>query len=154
MDESEWIEIGSVETLRRKELQTVRVGRHRVALTCRDGVFFAISAVCNHVGGPLGEGRLVGDYVECPWHYWKFHHATGLGEPGYEADAVPAYPVRVEDGRVLVDISAGTPRSRAPHAPHPLARAAQGTRTHPGLRPLHHGDDRGSPALQHVRCAP
>lgn len=122
MREDGWIDIGSVEELAGRELQTVRAGRTRIALTFRDGVFTAISAVCNHVGGPLGEGRLVGDYVECPWHFWKFHHATGLGEPGFEEDAVPAWPVRVEGGRVLVNLSAGTPRQKKPHAPHPLAR--------------------------------
>jgi nitrite reductase/ring-hydroxylating ferredoxin subunit/multimeric flavodoxin WrbA len=122
MTRESWTDVGSAEELGTRELQTVRVGRTRIALTCRDGVFHAISAVCNHVGGPLGDGRLVGDYVECPWHFWKFHHATGLGEPGFEADVVPAYPVKVENGRVLVDVEAGTARKKAPHAPHPLAR--------------------------------
>ena len=63
-----------------------------------------------------------GDYVVCPWHFWKFHRETGQGEPGFEEDRVPSYPVRIEDGRVLVDLGAATPRTRKPHAPHPLAR--------------------------------
>jgi nitrite reductase/ring-hydroxylating ferredoxin subunit/multimeric flavodoxin WrbA len=118
----DWVEIGLVETLAGRELQPITVRRTRLALSYRDGRFSAISSVCNHAGGPLGEGRLVGDYVECPWHFWKFHHATGLGEPGYEADAVPAYPVKVEDGRVFVDLAAATARTKAPHAAHPLSR--------------------------------
>jgi nitrite reductase/ring-hydroxylating ferredoxin subunit len=65
------------------------IGRTKIALTYRDGVFGAISGVCNHVGGPLGKGALDGDYVVCPWHYWKFHWLTGFGEPGFEADRVP-----------------------------------------------------------------
>jgi len=93
-----------------------------VALTCRDGEFGAISGLCNHAGGPLGEGRLDGDYVVCPWHYWKFHRRTGQGEPGYEEDAVPAYEVKVVSGRVLVRAKPASRRSRKPHAPHPLAR--------------------------------
>jgi len=28
------------------------------------------------VGGPLGEGRLNGDYIVCPWHQWTFHRAV------------------------------------------------------------------------------
>ena len=118
----DWVEIGLVEALSQRELQPVVVRRTRLALSYRDGRFSAISNACNHAGGPLGEGRLVGDYVECPWHFWKFHHATGLGEPGYEADAVPAYPVKVEDGRVYVDLAAATARTKAPHAAHPLSR--------------------------------
>lgn len=50
------------------------------------------------------------------------HHATGEGEPGYEDDAVPAYAVKVDDGRVLVDMASATKRRKKPHAPHPLAR--------------------------------
>ena len=81
-----------------------------------------VSNVCNHVGGPLGEGRLEGDYIVCPWHYWKFHRCTGAGEPGFETDCVPGFPVKDEGGRVLVNLAGASKRNKAPHAPHPLAR--------------------------------
>ncbi len=111
-----------MEDLSRAELQQVTVGRTRVALACKDGVFSALSGVCNHAGGPLGQGRLEGDYVVCPWHHWKFHCRTGEGEPGFEEDRVPVYPVKVEGGRVYVDVAGGTPRHKKPHAPHPLTQ--------------------------------
>ncbi|MFN0061233.1 MAG: Rieske 2Fe-2S domain-containing protein [Myxococcaceae bacterium] len=119
---ADWFDIGDVAELSKRELQTVFAKKTSIALSFRGGQFFAISGACNHVGGPLGDGRLVGEYVECPWHYWKFHHATGRGEPGFEADAVPTYPTKVEGGRVLVDLAHATPRHKKPHAPHPLAR--------------------------------
>jgi len=125
MSEAQWVDVGSADELRAVPVQTVTVGRARVALTFQDGKFGAVSAVCNHAGGPLGEGRLDGEYVVCPWHYWKFHCRTGKGEPGYEDDAVPAYDVRVEAGRVLVGAVAVTKRSRKPHEPHPLARKVE-----------------------------
>ena len=118
----EWIDVGPVDELRQRPVQQVLVGRAKIALSCIDGEFGAISGVCNHVGGPLGEGRLDGQYVVCPWHYWKFHRQTGKGEPGYEADAVPVHAVRVEGGRVLVSAAPSSKRSRLPHDPHPLAR--------------------------------
>jgi nitrite reductase/ring-hydroxylating ferredoxin subunit/multimeric flavodoxin WrbA len=122
-DESEvWIDVGAADDLRHKPLQQVQVGRARVALIHKDGEFSAISGVCNHVGGPLGEGRLEGDYVVCPWHYWKYHCRTGEGEPGYEADGVPSHKLRIENGRVLVQATAASKRTFKPHAPHPLAR--------------------------------
>jgi nitrite reductase/ring-hydroxylating ferredoxin subunit/multimeric flavodoxin WrbA len=122
MGESDWIDIGDAALLAQKPLQTVMLGRTRVALSCIDGTFGAVSNVCNHAGGPLGEGRLDGEYVVCPWHYWKFHCRTGLGEPGYEEDAVPAHAVKVEGGRVLVSAAPTSKRSRLPHPPHALAR--------------------------------
>jgi len=119
----DWIDVGAAAELAAQPLQQVLLGgRVRIALSCVDGVFSAISGVCNHVGGPLGQGRLEGDYVVCPWHYWKFHRATGKGEPGYEADCVPAHEVKVEGGRVLVASKPCSARHKTKHAPHPLAR--------------------------------
>jgi multimeric flavodoxin WrbA len=69
-----------------------------------------------------GEGTLEGDYVVCPWHYWKFERLTGAGEPGYEADRVPSYRVEVRGGRLFVDLTPVTRRGRLPHARHALAR--------------------------------
>ena len=147
-----WYEIGLVANLGERPIRSVQVDGKRLALILRDGQFSVLSGVCNHAGGPLGEGRLEGDYVTCPWHYWKFHWRTGLGEPGYEKDAVPAYATKVEDGRLLVDLASGTKRSRAPHPPHPLARTPQ---RQPG-RCAHRGDldhfhDGGTTAVQHLR---
>ena len=122
MEKANWIDVGSAGTLKKQPLQQVMLGTTRVALVYKDGQFSAISGTCNHVGGPLGEGRLDGDYVVCPWHYWKFHCRTGEGEPGFEADKVPMHEVKVEGGRVLVNRTPATKRTRKAHAPHPLAR--------------------------------
>lgn len=121
-EDSGWVEVGGAEELAAKPVQPVTVGRRRVALTFREGRFGAISGVCNHVGGPLGEGRLDGDYVVCPWHGWKFHCTTGEGEPGFEEDRVPRHDVKVEAGRVYVSAEPVTTRNKKPHEPHPLAR--------------------------------
>ncbi len=122
MDNGLWTDAGAVDDLSQRAVQEIVVGRTKVALTFKDGVFGAISGVCNHAGGPLGRGTLDGNYVVCPWHYWKFHCQTGIGEPGFEADRVPAYEVRVEAGRVLVRHEAVSARAKKPHTPHPLAR--------------------------------
>lgn len=122
MPDATWTEIGSVDELKQRPLQEIVCGQTKLALSYKDGRFAAISGVCNHIGGPLGEGRLEGDYVVCPWHYWKFHHRTGQGEPGYEGDQVATYAVKVEDGRVFVDLSPVTKRHTLPKPSHSLAR--------------------------------
>lgn len=127
----EWQDVGSLEELRTAPLREVMVGSKPVALSYLDGRFGAVSGVCNHVGGPLGQGRLEGDYLVCPWHYWKFHRSTGEGEPGYEADRVPRHEVREEGGRLLVKVTPETKRNKTPHAPHPLARPVDKDREGP-----------------------
>ncbi len=120
-----WIDVGSAEQLQRVSLQEVQLGAKKIALSFHQGEFAAISGVCNHVGGPLGQGRLEGHYVVCPWHEYKFHRCTGEGEPGYEADRVPSHEVKIENGRVLISREAKTTRGRITHAPHPLERPTQ-----------------------------
>jgi len=117
-----WVDVGAADELSRMPVTRITVNNRDIALSFKDQKFGAVSNACNHVGGPLGEGRLDGDYIVCPWHGWKFHRATGVGEPGFEEDCVPAYPVKAENGRVLVDLARPTRRMKKPHAPHPLAR--------------------------------
>jgi nitrite reductase/ring-hydroxylating ferredoxin subunit/multimeric flavodoxin WrbA len=119
----EWHELGEVATLKARPLTQIVIGRTRIALSYAAGQFGAVSGVCNHVGGPLGEGHCdAAGYIVCPWHNWKFHRVTGEGEPGYEADRVPRYELKEESGRLFVNLNAATTRSRLPHDPHPLSR--------------------------------
>lgn len=122
MDSTDWHDLGPAEQFTRQPVSEAMVGRLKIAVSYLNGEFGAVSGTCNHVGGPLGQGTLDGEYLVCPWHYWKFHRKTGLGEPGYEKDAVPSHEVKVEGGHLWVRGKASTPRSRIPHDPHPLTR--------------------------------
>jgi multimeric flavodoxin WrbA/nitrite reductase/ring-hydroxylating ferredoxin subunit len=125
MEEPRWHDLGWVEELKRTPLQAIAVGRIKIALSYQDGAFGAVSGVCNHVGGPLGEGRLDGEYLLCPWHGWKFHRCTGEGEPGFEDDRVPRFALREEDGHLWLNLTPVARRNKKPHAPHPLARPVE-----------------------------
>lgn len=124
MADVEWIDLGSADELSRQAVREVTVGAQKVALTCVNGQFGAISGACNHVGGPLGHGTLDGDFVVCPWHYWSFHRETGHSRAG-AANAVPSHDVKVENGRVLVSAQPRSPRARPAWTPHPLMRPIQ-----------------------------
>ena len=120
-----WVDIGSADEFSKTPLKHVTAKNRELAVSFKDEKFGAVSNACNHVGGPLGDGRLDGDYIICPWHNWKFHRCSGLGEPGFEEDRVPAYPIKIENGRVLVNLDAGSKRQKAPHEPHPLSRKVE-----------------------------
>ncbi|MGZ3690271.1 MAG: Rieske 2Fe-2S domain-containing protein [Pseudobdellovibrio sp.] len=120
-----WKSLGLVSDLRKKSLQQIEVEDKKIALICKDGEFSAISGTCNHVGGPLGNGTLEGDYVVCPWHQYKFHRKTGEGEPGFENDKVPAYKLKIEADQVFVDLASRTERTHPPRHQHRLARSPQ-----------------------------
>lgn len=120
-----WIDLGPVERFTKKPLTAATIGRLKVVVTHQSGRFGVLSGVCNHAGGPLADGTLEGEYVKCPWHNWKYHCRTGLGEPGFEADAVPRYDVKVESGRLFASESPVTKRTHGVHEPHPLARKVE-----------------------------
>ncbi len=70
-----------------------------IALFNVNGTFYAISGTCPHRGGPLGEGYLQDTTVTCPLHSWQFDVTNGKGMA-----SVPTYPVKVENGKVFVDV--------------------------------------------------
>ena len=120
---TDWIDVGPAEDFKLAPLREANLGERLVAVSYKDGKFGVISNVCNHVGGPLGKGRLEGEFVVCPWHQYKFQRCTGEGEPGYEADRVPGYGVKEENGRLLVTAKPISKRGHIPHDPHPLTRS-------------------------------
>ena len=76
-----------------------------------EGVF-ALAAACPHARGPLDRGTLAGAVLTCPWHNWTFDVRSGVSAGGVTARR---YPVKVEDGRILVD--AGAPLATPPPPP-------------------------------------
>jgi len=81
--------------------KVVSIGGERIAIFRHQGHFSALSNVCRHQNGPLGEGRIINGCVTCPWHGYQYHPATGISPPPFK-DRVPTYRTRVEQGRVYV----------------------------------------------------
>ena len=83
----------------------------RVAIFRYDGKVSALSNVCQHQNGPLGEGRIVNDCVVCPWHGYEYLPASGAA-PSPFTEKVPTFNVRVVRGRVEVDPRPNPPGTR------------------------------------------
>ena len=83
----------------------------RVAIFRYDGKVSALSNVCQHQNGPLGEGRIVNDCVVCPWHGYEYLPESGAA-PAPFAEKVPTFNVRVIRGRVEIDPRPNPPGTR------------------------------------------
>jgi nitrite reductase/ring-hydroxylating ferredoxin subunit len=79
-----------------------RVGTEEVAVFNVDGQFYATQNKCTHAGGPLCEGGLWGDIVQCPWHGSEFNVRTGEVVSGPARVPIKAYRVSVHDGVILI----------------------------------------------------
>ncbi|HEU5286899.1 MAG TPA: non-heme iron oxygenase ferredoxin subunit [Candidatus Limnocylindria bacterium] len=91
------------------EVRVVEAGGRSLALgNCGGGTWGAIDNVCTHDGGVLGEGELEDCLVECPRHGARFDLLTGEVKALPAVFPVNAYPVRVVDGQVEVDLGVVT----------------------------------------------
>jgi nitrite reductase/ring-hydroxylating ferredoxin subunit/uncharacterized membrane protein len=91
-----------LESVAENKLYRVTAAGVPVVLFRRGVQFFAISATCPHAGGPLDEGTLSGDIVECPWHGSRFCMRDGRVLTGPATVNAPRYDVRVHNGQVQV----------------------------------------------------
>jgi len=62
MADIDWQDVGAATDFAARPLTEITLGRTKLALSHRKGVFGVISGVCNHAGGPLGQGKLKGNY--------------------------------------------------------------------------------------------
>lgn len=86
-------------------------GGERIAVY-RDGdQVAALSNLCAHQNGPVGEGCIIDGLVTCPWHGYQYRLADGCAPPPFTEKLV-TYRVRLRDGEIEVDprpLPPGTP---------------------------------------------
>ena len=100
---AEFVKVAEVAEVAPGGVKQVTANRKTIALCNVGGQFYALDNECVHRGGPLGEGYLDGEKLECPWHAWQYDVHTGVVtmNPGAK---VPTYPVKVEGSAVLVAV--------------------------------------------------
>ncbi len=101
MEEGSFVTVARVEAMPPGTVTRVRAGEEEIALYRVGDSFYATQNACLHLQGPLGEGRLDGCVLTCPWHGWQFDVRTGLNEFD-RALALRTYRVEVADGDVRV----------------------------------------------------
>ena len=67
---------------------------------------FALENRCPHKGGPLSQGIVHGRKVTCPLHNWVINLEDGEAT-GADKGCARRFPVRLEKGRVYLDIERG-----------------------------------------------
>jgi len=75
-----------------------------VLLIRAEGRIHAVRNRCAHMGCPLESGLLEGPVLTCPCHDWRFDVRSGEFLDAPEL-TIPVYATRVEDGKVLVDLT-------------------------------------------------
>ena len=105
----QWLPAGTIDELPAGKVRLVMEGDLRIALCNVDGQFYAIEDVCTHDGGPLDQGELEGDEIECPRHGARFNVRSGAVTLMPAAMPLQTYPVKIEGDNVFVGIDGPTP---------------------------------------------
>jgi naphthalene 1,2-dioxygenase system ferredoxin subunit len=98
----EWLPVAARTDIREGDVIAVKVRGHDIALYGADGEVYATANLCTHGHARLCDGFLEGTEIECPLHQGRFDVRTG--EPVLEpvTESVRTFPVRIEDGQVLL----------------------------------------------------
>ncbi|MBV9166425.1 MAG: Rieske (2Fe-2S) protein [Solirubrobacterales bacterium] len=99
----EWASVGPIEG--RPELAAVLIGDREIAVArLEGGSWAAFDNSCTHEECPLAEGDLEGERIICYCHGSEFDVRTGAVLEGPAEDALPVYPVRIENGELEVEV--------------------------------------------------
>lgn len=77
----------------------------RIAVFRQGNEIFAVSNVCRHQGGPLGEGRIVDGCITCPWHGYQYQPQDGHA-PAPFTEKIATYRTQITGGKVYVQTQA------------------------------------------------
>lgn len=101
---AEFVAVATVEELPNGARKLIEVDGRPLAVLNIAGSFYCIADVCSHDDGPVAEGELHDFEIECPRHGAHFDVRTGKVLTFPAIVDIPAYPVRVEGGDVLVGL--------------------------------------------------
>ena len=80
-------------------------GRSYAIYRSPDDEFFATDGLCTHEAVHLAHGLVMDYTVECPKHAGMFDYRTGEARRLPACKNLAVYPVKVEDGRVWLDLA-------------------------------------------------
>ena len=99
----EFVKVATSSEIPPGEMKIVEIDDQEIAIANLNGEFVAFQNDCTHRGGPLGEGILMGDIVECPFHAGQFNVRTGEVVNAPPSEPIATYAVQVEGDDLSVE---------------------------------------------------
>ena len=106
-DKLEFVEIADEDALPNGERLFVEIDEYEIVVFNIAGKLFAIADICSHDDGPLGDGEFEAEYeIACPRHGARFDVRNGEALTFPAVIDIPAFPVRVTNGKIEVGVPA------------------------------------------------
>jgi naphthalene 1,2-dioxygenase ferredoxin component len=103
---SNWTDVADVAELFEGAGIPVAPGGRDIALFAVEGEVFATDNLCTHGNARLCDGFVEGHEIECPFHQGRFDLRSGAPTFAPCTEAIKTWPVKIEAGRVLLDLGA------------------------------------------------
>ncbi len=131
MKRKRFVKVAEIGQIPPGQIKTVNLQDQNVVLINLGGSYFAFDARCPHQGGPLAEGTLCEEAIQCPWHHHRYDVRTGQNvypKNVYPADmpwlleqvgSLQVYRIKIKGADILLEEPPG------PGCPSPDGEAAQ-----------------------------
>lgn len=100
-----WIEACATNDIVREDVMRFdHDGRSYAIYRAPDDTYYATDGLCTHEKVHLADGLVMDNIIECPKHNGRFDYRTGEARGAPVCINLKTYPVKVENGKVLIGI--------------------------------------------------
>ena len=98
-----WKKIAEKNEIAAGKGKAFKIDEKQIAIFNQDG-YHALDDLCVHQDGSIAPGKLDGDIVESPLHFWHYNIKTGVLKDYIKDVKLQTYSVQVKDDGIYVDI--------------------------------------------------
>ena len=99
-----WTDMAAADVVAPDDVIALNGPQGEIALYSVEGQVYATDNQCSHGQARLCEGFLLDHEIECPLHQGRFDVRNGLATCEPAATAIRCYPVKIEGGRVWLQL--------------------------------------------------
>ena len=102
---TDWIDACAIDDIEEEDLIRFDLdGRTFAIYRSPDDEYFCTDGLCTHEQVHLEDGLVLDYTIECPKHNGRFDYRTGKALRSPVCVNLNTYPVRIEGGRVLIEV--------------------------------------------------
>ncbi len=98
-----WKKIAEKSEISSGKGKAFKIEGKQIAIFNQDG-YHAIDDLCVHQDGSIALGKIDGDIVECPLHFWHYNFKTGELKDYIKDVKLQTYPIEVKDDGIYVEV--------------------------------------------------
>jgi len=100
-----WVEACDADEIEEEDVMRFDHGSQTYAIYRIVDEYYATDGLCTHEQVHLADGLVMDNIIECPKHNGRFDIRTGAAKGAPVCVNLKTYPVRVEDGKVHINIA-------------------------------------------------